>query len=70
MRFQGGKSKIAKHIAAVINAQPGDVYVEPFVGGASVLALVDKPVRLASDCHPELIAMWQGASDPPGRVSQ
>lgn len=73
MRYQGGKSRIAKHIASIINSQPGDFYLEPFVGGSSVLALVDKPNRVATDIEPNLIAMWKSVQDgwvPPSNVSR
>jgi DNA adenine methylase len=72
MQYQGGKVRLAKHIAEIINTLPGDVYVEPFVGGGSVLARVEKSVRLASDNHGELIAMWQSIQrgwQPPEHLS-
>lgn len=73
MRYQGGKSKIAKHISALINEIDLDRYYEPFVGGASVLELVEKKHRYASDNCPDLIAMWRAIQygwKPPSDVSR
>lgn len=73
MRYQGGKSDIAKQIAAIINQHESQNYYEPFVGGASVLAEVKKQNRTASDISEDLIMMWKAVQDgwtPPGTITE
>ena len=45
MHYRGGKTRLCKKISAVIESyrEPGQLYVEPFVGGGSVFAEVDNP---------------------------
>lgn len=72
MRYVGGKSKIAGQIASVILSRTlnRDNYLEPFVGGGSVLAKIAphfQRVR-AGDAHEDLILMWdavRGGWAPP-----
>lgn len=67
MRYAGGKSRIAKRIAPHIlrgkRETGAKAYVEPFVGGGAVGAVVGNRFREArySDLHPDLILMWQHA---------
>lgn len=71
----GGKSQIASQIAQVLEAArwgPDQPYVEPFVGGASVIAKIDGP-RLAYDSHAGLIALYNALLDgwiPPDTVTE
>lgn len=62
MRYVGGKSKVAGQIASVIlkHSTSRDTYLEPFVGGGSVLAKLAPHFRqtLAGDAHEDLILMW------------
>lgn len=62
MRYVGGKSKIAGRIASAIlqNSTSRDTYLEPFVGGGSVLAKIAPHFRrtLAGDASEDLILMW------------
>lgn len=62
MRYVGGKSKIAGQIAETILATTYDraTYLEPFVGGGSVLAKLAPHFAqtLAGDTHEDLILMW------------
>ena len=74
MQYLGGKSRQAKHIAAILQAarDPGDRYTEPFMGGASVLVRMDGE-RYASDSHEALITMWwavQSGWRPPHELSE
>jgi len=62
MRYQGGKSRIARKIVAEIRKlypQVEDIW-EPFCGGGAVTkALAEAGFRVhASDSHPDLIMMW------------
>ena len=73
--YLGGKARQAKHLAPFILACNPEVYVEPFLGGASVAVQVVPYVPLAylSDAHPDLILMWQAAASgwvPPTEVSE
>lgn len=64
--YQGGKSRQAKRIAALINRVAGDIYIEPFVGAANVIARVNKRIRVGADLHEDLVMMWrmwQAATD-------
>jgi DNA adenine methylase len=60
MRYLGGKSKIRKPLATYLESQrlPGQVYFEPFVGGAWVLQEMSGK-RIASDGNAALITMYQ-----------
>lgn len=77
MHYQGGKTRIAKAIAASMLAQcpRRDSYYEPFVGGASVAALMVPQFTSAylSDISPDLILLWkalQSGWDPPTVVTR
>ena len=63
MRYQGGKSRIAKSIVMVIEREREsncDTLVSLFCGSCSVESKVNIPNKICNDKHPYLIAMWQG----------
>ena len=78
MQYQGGKSRIASHIAAKIREMyPTDTEIwEPFCGGGAVtLALAKAGFKVyASDSHEDLILMWQalmrGETEPFADVTE
>jgi DNA adenine methylase len=73
MRYLGGKSRIAKEIAAIINAQEGDCYLEPFMGSCWVTCEVKKPTRLAGDLHAEIVHLFHELCDgwvPPNTMTK
>ena len=75
MQYLGGKAKLGKRIARVLNALRGDRdYYEPFVGAANVLRWVEPAERrFASDAHPELIELLKAIRDgwePPSTISE
>lgn len=77
MRYIGGKSRLARSIAQVILSREAsrEYYVEPFVGGGSVLAhMAPEFTRTeALDLSPDLIMMWQSLMsgwEPPLLVSE
>lgn len=77
MRYVGGKSKIASRIAgAILGAtDTRDLYLEPFVGGGSVLAKLAPHFKqsLAGDAHEDLILMWnevQRGWEPPAVIRE
>lgn len=74
MKYMGSKARHAKELLPIIlaNRQPGQWYVEPFVGGANMIDKVGGN-RIGNDAHPHLIAMWQAVANgwlPPRFVSE
>lgn len=74
MQYLGGKSKIRKQVAAVIEQyrKDGQEYFEPFVGGGWILQEV-KGKRTAADGNAALIALYvalQNGWEPPEFVSE
>lgn len=74
MRYMGSKRAHFKEYYPVLEPfrQPGQVWVEPFVGGANSIDKVPG-LRIGNDLHPHLIAMWRALQDgwePPGEVSE
>lgn len=74
MKYMGSKARHAKDILPIILAErkPGQVYVEPFVGGANTLDKVAGN-RVGADFNPHLMAMWKAIADgwtPPSLVSE
>lgn len=72
MQYLGGKSRIAKEIAAIV--APKGYWWEPFCGGLSVsVQLAKYGPGLVSDANPALIALYQAVRDgwvPPTSVSE
>lgn len=60
MRYVGGKFRIAKQLTDFLKSvrKSNQTYVEPFVGGASVIRLMDD-LRIGSDICPFLITFYQ-----------
>lgn len=72
MRYLGGKSRIAKRIAAAMS--PRGPWWEPFCGGLSVsVHLAKYGPGLVSDIHPALIALYRAVRagwEPPTSLSR
>lgn len=72
MRYLGGKSRLAKEIAAIV--APKGVWWEPFCGGLSVsVQLAKYGPGVVSDANPALIALYQAVREgwePPPTVSK
>ena len=74
MQYLGGKSRLAKHIAPIIESyrtSPEQLYVEPFVGGGSILCAVSGN-RYACDMNWSLVTLWRELRDgwePPMEVN-
>lgn len=66
MRYLGGKSRIARKIAAVINEERGTSPLwDPFCGGLSSAVALGGEL-LCSDVHPGLISLYQAVQRAPG----
>jgi DNA adenine methylase len=64
MQYLGGKSRVAKEIASVINLVSGDTnFVSLFCGACSVESLVKAETITLNDSHPYLIALLRGVQD-------
>jgi len=75
LQYFGGKHFTADKITDVMNTmiKKGQVYLEPFVGGGSIVSKMRASVKLASDSNPYLIAMYQALQKgwvPPLKVSE
>lgn len=76
MQYLGGKSRIADAIADTIKKHSTNtLYVEPFLGAASVAERLVPPFEnaLLSDAHPDLMMMWRAVLDgwvPPTTLSE
>lgn len=64
MRYQGGKVRLGKTIANILKTyrQPGQVYVEPFLGACGVMRHMDGP-RIGGDANADMIAHWKAIQD-------
>lgn len=74
MRYLGGKTKISKQLTTFLKSirRPNQVYIEPCVGGGSILRLMDNP-RIASDISLDLILFYQALRNgwvPPEHMSE
>lgn len=74
MQYQGGKSRIAKQIASIIEKMNnGDTLVSLFCGLCSVESKVNISNKICNDKHPYLIAMWKGLKNgfvPPDMITE
>lgn len=75
MRYMGGKELIAAKIVEFMQPEIDKmgVYVEPFVGGASVISRVRAQVRIGADIHEALINMYKALANgwiPPKGLSE
>ncbi len=71
MRFFGGKMRIGKQLAEVIQSFNPRTYCEPFCGMFSVGKHVVAKQRMASDIHPDLILLLKAVQRgwrPPGHM--
>ena len=68
MRYMGGKYNIAPKIVPIIlkDRKPGQWFVEPFVGLANVMWLVDGN-RIGADANPYIIAFLKAIRDNPNK---
>lgn len=78
MQYLGGKSRLAKRFAhvlddALLDARAGR-FVEPFVGGFNVVPAILPTPALCADVHPGLVALYDGLQagtfDPPHSLTE
>jgi DNA adenine methylase len=75
MRYFGGKVRIAKQVADVINKNisESERFVDAFCGSCNIVSGIQGVERVANDAHKELITMWialQNGWLPPEDVSE
>lgn len=75
MQYMGGKSRISKQIAEVLNSaiNKGTPFVSLFCGSCAIESKVQADVKILNDKHPYLIAMWQALQNgwmPPDVVTK
>jgi len=62
MKYMGSKARHSRAIIAAMSVRPNEVYVEPFVGGANLIADIPATDRRAADVDEDLICLWQAVS--------
>ena len=75
MQYMGGKSRISKQIAEVLNSaiDKNKPFVSLFCGSCAIESKVQADVKILNDKHPYLIAMWQALQNgwmPPDVVTK
>ena len=75
MRYMGGKSRISKQIAEILNSaiDKDTPFVSLFCGSCAIESKVQADVKILNDKHPYLIAMWQALQNgwmPPDVVTK
>lgn len=69
MTYQGSKAKYSKYICPIlqkcIDENGIDTYIEPFVGGANIIADIKCKNRLALDLNLYLIELWKFLQEHP-----
>ena len=75
MQYMGGKSRISKQIAEVLNSaiNKDTPFVSLFCGSCAIESKVQADVKILNDKHPYLIAMWQALKNgwmPPDVVTK
>lgn len=75
MQYMGGKSRISKQIAEVLNSaiNKDTPFVSLFCGSCAIESKVQADVKILNDKHPYLIAMWKALQNgwtPPDVVTK
>jgi DNA adenine methylase len=63
MRYFGGKQRLSKELAAIINGFKPEIYHEPFCGMFSVGSKVTAPIRSGADSQLDLILLLQAVQE-------
>ena len=61
MQYMGGKSRISKQIAGILNSaiDKNTPFVSLFCGSCAIESKVQEDVKILNDKHTYLIAIWQ-----------
>ena len=75
MQYMGGKSRISKQIAEILNSSidKNKPFVSLFCGSCAIESKVQADIKILNDKHPYLIAMWQALQNgwtPPDVVTK
>jgi len=75
MQYFGGKQRTAAKLAAFMRpyVEARGAYVEPFVGGAAMMAAQPASVRVGGDANAALVVMWEALANgwtPPTTVTK
>lgn len=75
MQYMGGKSRISKQIAEVLNStiDKDTPFVSLFCGSCAIESKLQTDIKILNDKHPYLIAMWQALQNgwmPPDVVTK
>lgn len=75
MQYMGGKSRISKQIAEILNSaiDKDTPFASLFCGSCAIESKVQADVKILNDKHPYLIAMWQALQNgwmPPDVVTK
>ena len=75
MQYMGGKSRISKQIAEILNSaiDKDRPFVSLFCGSCAIESKVQANVKILNDKHPYLIAMWKALQNgwmPPDVVTK
>lgn len=76
MKYMGSKSRIAKHLAPIIQAYITEDtvgYLEPFVGGANMIDKIECKRKIGADVHNYLISTLHALSNgwiPPKTITE
>lgn len=66
IKWSGSKRRVARAIAALF--PPAERFIDPFVGGGSILPWRPARAAVAGDIIPELIALWKLIQNNPASV--
>lgn len=72
MKYMGSKNRHAKDILQFVTPVDGQLYIEPFVGGANIIDKI-KGERWGCDIDEDLITMWKAVSEgwmPPASFTE
>lgn len=62
MRYQGSKTRLAKHFLPIITKNlygTDKIFVDLFAGGMNVIDKIDHPLKVANDLNLYVVALWR-----------
>lgn len=67
IRWQGNKSRYAKHIIKHF-PEKYNVYIEPFIGSGAILLKIQPDKWIINDLNKDLITIWKSVRDEPKEI--